>query len=543
MAKYTISGTLSAITCPLISRHVREPVLVGKYDINYSKQIDSNEKQVDKETTLPVILYADNVLPTFYGYKSATFITLLERISADAEIQFAEAVTIADGTSYIYAYVIDAVTTANTGHWIAKVEDGILSWDKLASETFTGLPVITIATINGRVFINFAGVKTKELTAGTIADVTLTGLTAANILGIFASSGYLLTWTTSQVLWSALEDPTDFVPSDITGAGGASIQELRGRIIFCRGYANGFLVYSDLNAVYAQASADFRFPFIYKEMPGLAGISTIDSVSTGDPLTPYVFSGPGIFKITKTGAQPVLAEFNNLIAGHIIDVFNGSDFIEYQDAAIDAKLASIPGGIVIGSYGLSSSEEFSNFIYYAAELNRYSKLTFPHSFVVSFPYDTITTFSTIAQKQLDIYSTVGDDSYEEDSTSGPAAVRGNSLVALISKDGKITILIEQLNAPGTGTIIFGPYQMLRDASNTVTDIEFSSVIVEETDVSVLTSYTGAHIDLVTPLEGIQYGKKGIYPARVTGLSHAICITGSFDLSSMLLRLWPRGTRR
>jgi hypothetical protein len=91
----------------------------------------------------------------------------------------------------------------------------------------------------------------------SLVAVTLTGLVAADILGVVGVSGYLIAWTKSVIAWSSLLSPTDFTPSLATGAGGGSVQGARGDIVVCLAHTVGFVVYTNQNAVAAYSFSEF----------------------------------------------------------------------------------------------------------------------------------------------------------------------------------------------------------------------------------------------------------------------------------------------
>jgi hypothetical protein len=74
-------------------------------------------------------------------------------------------------------------------------------------------------------------------------------------------------------------------------------------------------------------------------------------------------------------------------------------------------------------------------------------------------------------------------------------------------------------------------------------IELTRVDVNAVTVDVLTSYTGVKIDKVTRVAGAQHGSKAVFNTRVSGLNHAIAVQGTFDLSTLLLTVVPRGSGR
>lgn len=552
MSKLTASATLAATQLPLLSRHTKQPVIIGKYDINYNKQVAGNTQDEDKETTIPTLVYGENILPTTYGYKAVGYETVLDEISPTAEIQSIHQVSLGTGETYLYAYVIDATTPANTGHWIVEYDyiGKSAVWTQLANETITFAgtgTLITSAIVNGRAFIFFEGTKCKEITTGAIADVTLTGLTASAIIGIFASSGYLLAWTLDTIHNSSLDDPADFAPSSVTGAGSKQLQEARGRLMYCKDAYSGFIVYTDLNAIYAQYSNDFREPFIYRKIDNSAGIAGPEDIFYGDSSIHYIRTGAIFAKIVKNALSVVLTEFNSALASAVIETFNTStkELEEAQVASIDTKLTYVNSGLLLASYKADTDTVYQYALYYNAELNRYGKLSYPHAFAALWPFDTIWMYSTVGDYGEALVSDMDMDTYASTAVLGNLKIQNNSVLALFSATGAAVVLIDTLRHSYSGKVLLGPFQLARDYQLQLVRLVVKNAIANQITCTILTSYSGEETEKLTTLEAVQKGKLVVFsaPEILIGYNHTICLEGAFDLSSILLEVVPRGKVR
>lgn len=546
MANITVSATLSTEEVPLLSRRIREPVIVGKYDINASKHVEDNKQQKPAETTVPMLAYADNVLATHYGYKSCADSLLLESISPTATVVYADSISTTSLGSFIYAYVEDSGIATNTGHWVASQdEDGILAWEQLEEleSAYAAGTLITVAAINSRIFIHVSGTITYEFDGTTLTEVTLGGLTVSAIIGIFASSGYLIAYSVEKPFWSSLSDPLDFIPSDITGAGSSNIQELYGDIMLCRPAESGFIMYTTVNAVYALASTDLRFPFIFKELKGLGGIDSVQSVSYGQSQTQLVKSGANLSKVSKSGVVPAMNTINSFIHGTIIDsVDTDFDIDETYIGPVASQFLYTRKGEVIVSYKGEADSEFTGLVYYQDSLNRYSKLPIAHSFAVENPFQTVSVWRTIYSFGSDLYSAYPEEHTYESLAGGLIRANTDTGIVLVTKTGEIKFIDGRYENTTDSILILGPFQLVREQVSTLVSIEIATATLGQVVVTIKSTNSDGSVRTEVPA-GKQLNKSVRFDSRVTALSHLVCITGSFDLSSVTLTFAPHSSRR
>lgn len=547
MAHITVSASLSAEDCPLLARHIREPVIFGKYDINYNKQVQDNKQQTPPESTVPMLAFADSILATNYGYKSASVASLLQEISPTAEVMFAEAISSSSLGSHLYAYVVDSSVPENTGHWkVSQDSNNNLAWEQLLEieEPYADGTVITVAVLNSRAFIHIGYTITYEFDGTTLVEVELGGLTVTDILGILSSSGYLIAFTTEKPFWSSLSDPLDFVPSDITGAGSTNVQELYGDIVICRAAETGFVLYTSVNAVYAVASTDIRFPFIFREIKGIGGIASAGYVSFGANQHHIVRSGAGLSKVTKQGAQPVMQPINTLITGSLIDgVSAGFDIQESYVNGIDSRFVYTRDSEAIVSYGPADSGSFSHIIHYSDDLNRYSKIKVGHKFAVSNPFAILPTFNTIYFFGDDLYTDYPEEHTYESLSEGVVRSYLDTGIMLVTNTGELLFIEGRTNVQTNGTLILGPFQLIREQTSTLMDVTVSAALLGSVECVVKTTRADGTVVTTAPPHSEQLGKSVRFAMRVTGLSHLVCLVGSFDLSSVILTFQPHSSRR
>jgi len=547
MAKIVASATLAATVMPLLSRHVRQPVLVGKHDINFSRHIDQNPKDEGNDTTVPSLLFGENIVPTTSGYKSVALAQMFEALGGDKEVVLVASVAESDTYAFSFIHLLAySPTTGRHYHYNIYISSGELAYFPPTTETFTpGLNGLkpTLAAIKGKVFTAFnisTGLTIREQSVlGTFTPV-FTGLSSSAV-GIFAASGYLMAWSKNSIFWSALEDPTDFVPSDVTGAGGTKIVDLLGEIKYCKATQNGFIVYGDLNCVYAQASNDFRFPFIFKSIPYLVGISDQNDVSYGVSTDHIVKSGSAIYKVTKAQAIGSFQDFYTFLSSKKVERFENNRLVEYNLDNTDVMFTVVDGSATVLSYKSQDAEQYDYALIDFSNLGRQGKVKVDHSFVITWPFDAIISFLLVSGFEFDLVSAF-DDTLVSSLGEGGIITEGINVICFVAKDGSMKLLLDSADYPANGTLILGPFQLAREAMVELTRVEATVANAAATSCTVLTSLTGEEINRDITLPAIQLGKKVRYNARVTGLNHSICIQGAFDLSSVLLELVPKAQR-
>lgn len=552
MAKIVASATLAATVMPLLSRHVRQPVMVGKHDINFSRHIDQNPKDEGNDTTVPSLLFGENVVPTTSGYKSVAFTQMMEALDPNEEVILVGVGSEADvyTANFIHVLTYNSFTAIYSHYNMWLNGDGVLTYfppfESGMTAAATG-PKPTMATVKGQVFTSFLSVGGlvlfKQSRLGTYG-AAIYGLDTSSVVGVFAASGYLLAWDKNSVYWSALEDPTDFVPSDVTGAGGTRIVDLLGEIKFCKATQGGFIVYGDLNCVFAQASNDFRFPFIFKAIPYLVGISDQNDVSYGASMEHLVKSGSAIYKVSKAQAAPAFQDFYNFLSSKKGERFIDAGYIleEYDLDNTDVMFTVVDGSAIVLSYKSKVADQYDYALIDFSSIGRQGKVKVDHAFVITWPFDAV--ISNLLVSGLE-ESTI--DSLEETIVSDWAEAglitEGINVICFVAKDGSMKLLLESADHPANGTLILGPFQLAREAMAELTRVEATVATIGATSCAVLTSLTGDRHDRTTDLiNSQQLGKKVRYNARVTGLNHSICIQGAFDLSSVLLELVPKAQR-
>ena len=367
MAQLSYRARLRSPTFPLIAENFGESVILPQFDAD------------DRNLDMPQVYYAHNVLPTSEGIQSIGYNQLVQATSA-GETQFEDVFLLRDASE--------------NRAWFSHTADGrnfislypFYNWintTAIAGATASTI-IVTTAHVGGETYIYFSnvGCYKYDFASNSLVSVTLTGLVAANILGITAAYGYLIAFTVTGVAWSSTIDPTDFTPSDVTGAGGASIQSAHGKIVSCVPSPLGFTVFTTNNAIEANYTGNAAYPFSFPPLPSAGGIAgrqmVAINVASSSPSVVYAYTTNGLQAYGTQSATTFLAEITDFIAGAYFEDFDESTLAFTREQLADTmlkRIAYISDRYLILSYGKTS---FTHAIVLDTVLKRLGKLKIDH---------------------------------------------------------------------------------------------------------------------------------------------------------------------
>jgi len=180
---------------------------------------------------------------------------------------------------------------------------------------------MTAAFVSGTPYIFFAevGCYTYDFVTNTMSASALTfdaPTVEADMIGIAANRGYLIAYSPDSVYWSSTLDPTDFVASLTTGAGGGQLEGARGVIVTIESVHGGFIVFTNNNAVSAVASDNSRFPYNFSEITGAGGVTDPDYVSyDANSAAVYAYTTGGLQQVSLKSATTVFPDVTDFISG------------------------------------------------------------------------------------------------------------------------------------------------------------------------------------------------------------------------------------
>jgi hypothetical protein len=511
MAQIVYRGNLSAATFPLLSTLHSKSVIVRGPDQAYMPVLASKE-DADKDTGIPQVCYLENVLPQAQGFQAVNFNQIHNPISASPEFTSVHQISDADGNVGYIAFSPDG------DFYTLQFGDAYFNW--VASIPSAAGKKIYVAHVSGVSYIHVSNYYCYKYTFATrtLNAVTLLGLTITDIIGICASSGYMVAWSANAIAWSSLADPTDFVPSLATGAGGGSVEDIVGSIFFLVAHQQGFYVHAHGNIVAAIASGNVRYPFSFKVLSGSGGCQDPElTVIKSSSASQYAYTTFGVQAISPQGVQNIFPEVTDFLAGQIIETFDPVTNVLSQtalSAVMKKKLTVVSNRYLVFSYGATS---LTHALVYDTQHKRWGKLVIDH--VDCFEYNLVEANDTEAPKKQ---------------------------LAFLQDRGQIQLVdISLENINSSGVIILGKYQYVRSRLLMLEQVDLENVY----DPLTTTCHTIRTLDgkqPLTPIEGVVNESSSSlnqsYNFRATGMNHSILVKGAFHLVSIVLTFNVAGAR-
>lgn len=518
MSQVAYRGNLSSAFFPFISRFQGRTVIVPGPDNNFNRQLQSSA-DLDKDIGIPQLYYCHNVMPNGNGFQAVGY---EQRIGSYDGLDkgFKQQLLLRDdsygGGSKVYAAL------ATGGFYVVQNESIGYSptyhttyWNGAAN---VALPVdiadrlITTAHVAGTTYLYVENTVCLRwnFTTARFESVTLTSLAPAVIVGLTDSNGYMIAYSTNSVAWSSLIDPTDFTPSLQTGAGGGSVEGIKGNITCGAPTSNGFILYTAANAVAVLYTGNSQYPFQFSECVGAGGVDTLERVTyDADSGYNYAYTSFGFQILRAKTAESVFADLTDFLAGQYFEDFDDTartfSYLTLS-APLLKKLAFIANRYLVVSYGVT---ELTHAIVYDTVQKRFGKLKFTH--VDCFQYELLS----------------------EDTSDIP-----RKSIAFITKTGAVYLV--NFAIPFTsrnGTALLGKYQYVRPRHMQlqVAGIEsptpggsFSIYDMVSSDGKNYSSVVaGTVISSANDVASYGFGS-------IAGLNHSLLCQGAFNLNSIEL---------
>lgn len=551
MAVITSRINLAAATFPFAVELWGRSIMVNQYDFNYDKaalNIASSTTPIDKG--IPQSFFLQNVLPSTHGYQAIGYSkVILGAVDAGMSFDNIYQITNVDGNRFLYS-------PASGNNFVFDAPVG--SWQKIdpfIPGVIGDFTQVTTAYVHGETYIFIQGVGCRVYNAGTKAfdDIVLTGLSISDILGITSANGYMIAWTDTAVAWSSLVDPTDFTPDITTGAGGSSVNDVRGTIVACLALAGGFIVYASENSVGARYSGNINFPFIMKEIAGSAGVRDITKIAWHTNMAyHYAWTAVGLLKMELQAATQVFTEFSDFIAGKQMDDFdyNTATFSqEYLAAEVFTKFSVIDNRYLVLSYG-KSYPELTHALVYDMNLSRWGRLKINHRccFEFNFPnlYGALTYGDLINTTYFDLLTVT----YGDLLTRTNPQIPYKKAFAFLQSDGSVYVAdfaFAENNDSIQGVLAVGKFQIARTLrlNHQSADVEtigennfFKYYITPTYDGKTFRPAVEGFLMPNQP--GVVNAQTRTYKRIVGGLSFASLFIGRFNLVSCVITMNPTG---
>lgn len=549
-ADIQVRANLAAAIFPFQTDLQGRTIIVAGADENYN-YLDQIGEPV-KDRGIPQASYMHNVLPTSEGYQAVgyesqiTSVDTLGDFDTVFELQYATANGVilvlfspAGGANYIF--------DAAVGSWVSF---------PVVGSPITSQTQVTCALAQGVTYICFAGIGIYQYTPGsspTFTATSITGITASSIQAICGSYGYLVAIDyNNNVYWSNVVNPTDFVPSLITGAGGGTISAARGTANFVAPIAGGFIVYCQLNAVGATYTGNINFPFAFFEVAGSGGaVNNEDVTVTSNAASHYAWTSAGIQNITLASATNVFPQATEFLEKKIFEDFSEVTNLlttTFLITPLYTKLSLVADRWVVISYG-QVQDVFTHALVFDITLQRWGKLKITH--VKAFEFAPATIYGAITYGQLSslTYGQLATTIYGSFTTYAQAAKIPGKNFAFCDSNGNIsTVNFDLSEAAADGVLILGKWQYLRkktlihqriDIENVPQGQTFSCYLIPTLDGKTLQApvlISGA-VNIIS--RGPELLRLG---ARVSGKTISVLFKGAFNLVSIIMDFTLGGDR-
>lgn len=537
MAQIPFRANTQTMTFPLLSELSGQSIIVPQQDQTYVPGVSvpatasEGSSQVPADRGLPQIYYAHNVMPSTYGYQSIGYDLVYSGLNwgavSPSTVDFTTAKLIQGGQ-----IISDLPAATGFKSYISVPKTGtnsVFILDPVAKQwkLVNGAPAIaedtevTVATVNGVSYIFFSklGAYIYDNNTNTLIARTLDGLAVNTVLGIVSSNGYLFAYKADAVAWSSVVDVEDFVPSDVSGAGGGSVQEARGTIVTCRTTSLGLILYTTGNAVSVIYSGNADFPWNFKHISSSGGISDSELVSeeqTGG--FQQVYSTNGFQQIGHTGCKTVSPQMTDFIAGHLFEDYDTvtNQFVSVEfDWIMRKSLAVIADRYVVVSYGLYPDQDFTHAIVLDLTQNRMGKLKITHA-------------SCFELRSLN-----------PETTETP---RGS--IAFLQSNGDVESVNFNFNATAPDSVLFmGKYQYVRQRGLEIHEVELENVKVgADFKIEAFPTLDGKNYQ--PSVQGFLSESSGNYRkflfSSMVGKNISLMFTGRFNIVSLVLWFSPHG---
>ena len=348
----------------------------------------------DNSAGIAQAYFMQNVLPLARGFTTTTFRQVLQSIPAQ--------VGVADQFSLLRGPQ-DAVAILVAGPATQYIFDPTVgSWQEFLIPAISSAPP-TVAYIKQRTFVYYPQIGCYEYNFQdrTFQQVELVGLASGRILGICAAGSQLVAYTAGTVLWSSNQDPTDFTPSLATGAGSTQVLAVKGGILACLSIGQDFVIYTTTNSVGARQSGDTSFPFVFQEIQGSKGISSLEHVAHDTNRGLHItWTASGFQSVSLDGADYIWPDLSD---GVIRGILSEWDEVQQQPVlssydSIGVRLNFVGNRYIAVSLrnGAETGVGFPFALLYDTALNRWGRIDARHRDFVEFVAPDISRSYTYA---------------------------------------------------------------------------------------------------------------------------------------------------
>lgn len=397
MTQSKISLNLATAEFVLSHRFKGPSVIIPGPDQNYYQPISGFSGDTPQRgINIPQLEYCENTVPTAEGYRSVAYRYFVDPPSTGETFVRILAVFDGNANSGLVGITKDCklfVASAYTGgDWQALAIPSPYTWAVASRVTHTTVVGFSVICIEG------VGVFKIDISLSTLTYQALAGLDSAEIGGVCSSSNYLIAWDSNTVYWSSTEDPFDFVPSLITGAGSGAPEGLKGRIVLCKEIERGFIIYADVVIISAAYTSSSTIPWVFAVLQGGAGIRNMEAVAYDINMSAhFAWTSAGLIAVELNQAQLMFPAVTDFIASGLKDVtttYDGFPATQFEDVDKEVRIAVVSSRYLCVSFGLLGDPAVNQFrvpqltqsFLYDSQLKRWGKLNVEHIQIFEAPF-------------------------------------------------------------------------------------------------------------------------------------------------------------
>jgi hypothetical protein len=515
MTQIAYRGNLSSAFFPFISEFQGKTVIVPGQDNNFNRQLQS-AADLDKDIGIPQLYYCHNVLPNGNGIQSVGYENRIGPTYLPTS-PLTRAFNVRDDSLGRKAYMMSGTNVL----WI--VEDEIAGYRPPLGGYNDGVNFITFppnlqdyqittAHVAGvtYIYINNTICLVYDFVNNVFNAQPLAGLSVYAIIGLTESNGYLIAYSANSVAWSSTILATDFVPSLQTGAGGGSVEGIKGNITCCSPTSNGFTVFTQVNAVSVLYTGNSRYPFQFSECLGSGGVASLERVTyEADSGYNYVYTSRGFQIIQSKSAQTVFADLTDFLAGQYFEDFDeitGTFTYQTLSTPLMKKLTLVAARYLVVSYGINS---LTHALVYDVVQKRFGKLKVPHT-----------------------------DCFEYELLSEDVSDIPKKSIAFLQQDGTVKVVNFAVSFVNRNGVAFlGKYQYVRSRELQMQTVSFENPTVGGIfGCNCWSSWDGKNTAKQTEGIIISSGRNTITYGfdSVVGENHSLLVVGCFNLTTIEL---------
>jgi hypothetical protein len=483
----------------------------------------------------PQILYCHDVLPTQQGYKSISYKDLVAAASP-ANITFVQMFTAADAAQN--KCLIGVASDSK----IYMLTAAAPTWVNVSPAGWAGGDGVSIGNANGTYYLYLAnkGCYAIVITTPGLTLTALTGITAANIIGMSSSMNYLILWNAAgAVYWSSTTNPLDFVPSLITGAGSTTPYDLKGEIVVIVPMGSGFVIYTTSNIILSSFSNNTQFPWIFRAAVNGSGISHYKQVSYSSELEFHVaLTFAGVRRVTSQGCEALAPEITDFLAANVYEYFNTATNTLLKtdlNSALITRINVLGARYIVLSYGIT---EFTDILVYDMTLQRWGRLHTTHTcvFEIGVNMEGVIAPYNEASEIGHSYASASPQTYGSSAVSLNNAPVVGHIFGLLRAGGTVSLAhTDYSSVTDSAVLLLGKYQATRNYLLELQEIAVESITALNTGFTLLNlpSLNGKDLNMpITPVLTETGADVRVYKCRSIGKNHTLGFKGSFNLTAV-----------